>query len=45
MMDALIAGRVHGQPTARTGKNGKPWQAWFCPSSNRNDQCEAEWVR
>ena len=25
MMDALIAGRVHGQPTARTGKNGKPF--------------------
>ena len=25
MMDALIAGRVHGQPTARTGKSGKPF--------------------
>ena len=25
MIDALIAGRVHGQPTARTGKNGKPF--------------------
>lgn len=37
----------HGERTYRTGtgKNGKPWQAWFCPSSNRNDQCEAEWVR
>ena len=23
MIDALIAGRVYGQPTARTGKNGK----------------------
>lgn len=23
MIDALIAGRVHGQPTSRTGKNGK----------------------
>lgn len=25
MMDALIAGRVHGQPTARAGKSGKPF--------------------
>lgn len=25
MMDALIAGRLHGQPTARTGKSGKPF--------------------
>ena len=23
MIDALIAGRVHGQPTQRAGKNGK----------------------
>lgn len=37
----------HGERTFRTGtgKNNKPWQAWFCPSSNRNDQCEVEWVR
>ena len=25
MIDALIAGRLHGQPTARTGKSGKPF--------------------
>ena len=25
MIDALIAGRVHGQPTSRTGKSGKPF--------------------
>ena len=25
MIDGLIAGRVHGQPTSRTSKNGKPF--------------------
>lgn len=25
MIDALIAGKVHGTPTQRTGKNGKPF--------------------
>ncbi|SER76688.1 single-stranded DNA-binding protein [Giesbergeria anulus] len=25
MIDALIQGRIHGQPTQRNGKNGKPF--------------------
>ena len=25
MIDALIAGKVHGTPTQRTGKSGKPF--------------------
>lgn len=38
---------VHGGRTFRSGvnKQGKPWQAWFCPSPDRNAQCDPEWVR
>ena len=37
----------HGERTYRsgTGKNGKEWKAYFCPSSNRQDQCDAQWVK
>jgi len=30
----------------KSGRNeGKPWQGWFCPSTNRADQCDPEFVR
>jgi hypothetical protein len=38
----------HGPRTYRsgTGKNGKPWQAWMCPSPKGTPgQCEPEWIR
>jgi len=28
-----------------TSKAGKPYRAWFCPSQDRSDQCQPEWVR
>jgi hypothetical protein len=28
-----------------TGKNGREWKAWMCPSTNRADQCDPQWVR
>lgn len=42
---------IHGERrwttgVTKSGKNqGKTWKAWFCPSTDRDDQCEAEWVR
>lgn len=36
----------HGAMTYKEGtsKNNKAYKGWFCPSSNRNDQCQAQWV-
>lgn len=39
---------VHGPRTFKSGvnKQGKPWQAWFCPSPKGTpNQCEPEWIR
>lgn len=45
---ATPAGPVcsHGPRKWREGtsKNGKPYRGWFCTSTNRNDQCPAEWA-
>ena len=36
----------HGERTFREGKSAKgPWKAYFCPSRDRNDQCDAQWVK
>ncbi len=37
---------VHGQRTFRegTGKTGKPYKMWACPSKDRSSQCDAQWV-
>lgn len=44
--DAAPACR-HGQRLWKEGtsKAGKPYRMWACPSSNRQDQCEPNWVR
>lgn len=28
-----------------TSKAGKPYKMWACPSNNRQDQCDPQWVR
>lgn len=34
----------HGDAVERSGeKNGKRWSGMFCPSSDRNDQCDPIW--
>jgi len=34
----------HGEAVERSGeKNGKRWSGMFCPSSDRNDQCDPIW--
>lgn len=37
----------HGQRVFKSGtsKAGKEYKLWACPSQNRQDQCEAQWVR
>lgn len=37
---------VHGVRVFRKGvsKAGKPYEAWFCPSTDRNAQCKPEWA-
>ena len=38
----------HGPMTYRsgTGRNGKAWQAYFCPApKGAPDQCEPKWIR
>lgn len=37
----------HGARAFKSGtsKAGKPYKMWACPSSNRQDQCEPQWVR
>lgn len=36
----------HGERVFREGKSAKgPWKAYFCPSRDRNDQCDAQWVK
>jgi hypothetical protein len=44
------AGRTcrHGAMTYREGmgkQSGKPYRAYFCPSQNRADQCDAQFLR
>lgn len=35
----------HGQRVYRTGtKNGKKWEAWFCPLPRNQGACAPEWV-
>lgn len=35
---------AHGVRVHRSGeKNGKKWEAWFCPEKNRNAQCDPDW--
>ncbi len=38
---------AHGARTFKSGisKAGKPYKLWACPSFDRNDQCQPEWVR
>ena len=38
---------AHGQRkfVEGTSKAGKPYRAWFCPSPDRANQCDAQWVR
>ena len=39
---------LHGQMTFREGtgrQSGKPYKAYFCPSRDRNNQCDAQFVR
>lgn len=34
----------HGDAVERSGvKNGKSWSGMFCPSTDRNDQCDPIW--
>ena len=36
----------HGERTYREGTGAKgPWKAYFCPSKNRADQCDAQWIK
>ena len=47
---AAPAGHVcrHGAMVYKTGtsqKTGREWKAWMCPSPNRADQCEPEFIR
>ena len=37
----------HGQRVFKSGtsKAGKEYKLWACPSQNRQDQCEAVWIR
>lgn len=37
---------AHGQMTYRSGinKNGKPYEAFFCPERDRAQQCPAVWL-
>jgi hypothetical protein len=36
----------HGVKEYKTGTNkaGRPYKAWFCPSSDKNNQCKPEWL-
>lgn len=38
----------HGQMEFKEGvskSSGKPYKGWFCPSSDRNDQCKPQFIR
>lgn len=37
----------HGAMIYREGtsKSGKPYKAYFCPSQDRNNQCDPQWIR
>ena len=39
---------VHGPRVFKSGtskSSGKPYKMWACPSRDRNNQCDPEWVR
>lgn len=34
----------HGKRNYRSGKSAKgPWEAWFCPSKSKSDECDPIW--